>query len=123
MPSATITLKTKADADVVMTLVGQTPTSAEYKLTSRSLSVPKTMTFKYQLGNPGSLGNDKVFVEIKDSAQNATTGLVKTLGAKLELSIPRDAAITVEMVEDILCHYTSLLTDTNAEKLAAGTTP
>lgn len=123
MASATITLKDKADANVVFTLVGQTANGASYKVASRALSVPKTLDFEMKLGTPGSLGNDKIIITIKDSAANEDTGLVKTLVAKLEVSVPRDPAITTTMVEDIFCHFVPLFVDANAEALADGLVP
>jgi hypothetical protein len=123
MASASITLKTKADANVVYTLVGQTANGASYKDATRSLALPRTLDFQFVLGNPGSLGNDKIIVILKDSAENAATGLVKTLQLKIEVSVPRDAAITTTMVEDILCQLQALSVDANAEYLADAIVP
>jgi hypothetical protein len=41
----------------------------------------------------------------------------------MDLSIPRDSAITTEMVEDIICHWQSLAVDANAEFLADAMVP
>jgi len=123
MASATITVVDKAGANVVYSLVGQTSNGALYKVATRSLNVPKTLEFQFSLGQPGSLGNDKVVVILKDSAANATTGLVKTLQVRMEISIPRDAAITTAMVEDNICHWQSLAADAIAEVLADAMVP
>lgn len=96
MASATIVVVDKAGANQTFSLVGQTSNGALYKDATRALSVPRTLEFQFALGAPGSLGNDKISVIIKNSAANAVTGLVKTLQLKLEISVPRDAAITTD---------------------------
>ncbi len=123
MASATITLKDKADANIVYSLVGQTANGASYKDATRALSVPRTLDFQYVLGNPGSLGNDKLVITLKNSAANADTGLVKTLQLKIEISVPRDSAITTAMVEDIICQLQALSVDANAEIIADAMVP
>ncbi len=123
MASATIVLKDKADANITYSLVGQTANGASYKDATRALSTPRTLDFQFVLGNPGSLGNDKLIVTLKNSAANADTGLVKTLQLKIEISIPRDSAITTAMVEDIICQLQALCVDANAEILADAMVP
>lgn len=123
MASATIVVVNKAGENQTFSLVGQTANGALYKDATRSLAVPRTMEFKFDLGSPGSLGNDKISVIIRDSAQNETTGKVVTLQAKMELSVPRDAAITTAKVEDIICHWQSLAVDAIAESLADAMVP
>lgn len=123
MASATLTLVDLADANVVFTLVGQTSNGATYKVATRSLSLPKTMDFQYVLGAPGSLGNDKLIVTISDTVQNSTTGKVSTARAKLELSVPRDSAVTETVISDLLAHFTSLLTDARIGNIVDGIVP
>jgi hypothetical protein len=123
MSSSSITVKTKADANVVLTLAGQTANGALYLDATRQLAVPKTLSFNYQVGAPGSRGNDKLSVTLKDSAANAITGEVKTLQAKLEISVPRDAAITRTMVDEIICHFQALSVDAYAEAIAGALVP
>lgn len=123
MASATIVVVDKAGANQTFTLVGQTANGALYKDATRSLSLPRTLEFQFVLGNPGSLGNDKIIVTIKNSVQNSTTGKVVTLQCRMELSIPRDAAITTAMVEDMICHWQSLAIDAISENLADGIVP
>lgn len=123
MASATLTLVDLADANVVFTLVGQTSNGATYKVATRSLSLPKTLDFQYQLGAPGSLGNDKLIVTIADSVANSTTGKVSTARAKLEMSVPRDSAVTETVISDLLAHFTSLLTDARIGNIVDGIVP
>lgn len=123
MASATLTLVDLADANVVFTLVGQTANGALYKVATRSLVLPKTLEFQYQLGAPGSLGNDKLIVIIRDTTQNSTTGKVVTSTARLELSVPRDASVTETVMSDLLAHYTSLLTDARIGNIVDGIVP
>jgi len=123
MASATQVVVNKAGANQTFSLVGQTATGALYKDATRSLAEPRTMEFQFNLGNPGSLGNDKISVIIKDSHANATTGKVVTLVCRMDISIPRDSAITTAMVEDIICHWQSLAVDANSEYLADAMVP
>lgn len=123
MASSTITVIDLADANVVFTLAGQSENGALYKVATRSLSLPKTMEFQYQLGVPGSLGNDKLIVTMSDTVQNATSGKVVTARAKLEVSVPRDAAVTETVVSDLLAHFTSLLTDARIGNIVDGIVP
>jgi hypothetical protein len=122
MASATITLKDKADANVVFSLVGQTADGALYRDATRSLALPRTLEFKFNLGQPGSLGNDKITVTIKNSVADSD-GKVFTLQEKVELSIPRSTAVTTAMVEDIICHLQALSVEANAESLADALVP
>lgn len=123
MASATLTLTDLADANVVFTLVGQTSNGASYKVATRSLQLPKTLDFQFNIGSPGSLGNDKLIVTLRDSAANATTGKVVTAQAKLEVSVPRDAAVTETIVQDLMAHFTSLLTDARIGNIYDGIVP
>lgn len=123
MASSTITLVDLADADVVFTLAGQSDRGAAYKVAARALNVPKTLDFQYNLGTPGSLGNDKLFVTLRDSVQNADTGKIVSAQARIEVSIPRDSAITPTVVSDLLAHITSLLTDARIGNIVAGIVP
>lgn len=123
MASSSLVLVDLADANVTFTLAGQSATGALYKVATRSLALPKTMTFDFKLGSPGSLGNDKLVVTIADTVQNSTTGKVVTASAKLEVSVPRDAAVTETVVADLLAHFTSLMTDARINNIIDGIVP
>jgi hypothetical protein len=123
MPSATLTLVNLADANQVYSLVGSSDAGAVYKIAAQPLATPKTLSFKYQLGAPGSLGNDRMIVTLSDSRQNADTAAVKTASVILSVSIPRDAAITNEIVVDLLCQMTSLLSDARNANIADAVVP
>lgn len=123
MASATITLKNLADEDVVYSLVGVTPNGASYKDASRSLQLPRTMDFRFILGAPGSLGNDKISVTFRNSVQNSTTQKIVTVQSKLELSVPRDSAVTATVSGDILAMFQELLTDAKCAIIAGGMVP
>lgn len=123
MASASITLLDLANASQVYSLVGLTATGAAYKMADQELSTPRTLTFTSKIGAPGSLGNDKIVISLKDSRKNVDTGLVKTASVNLEVSIPRDAAITNANVVDMLCQLASLLTDANNAVIADAMVP
>jgi len=123
MSSATITLVNLADENQVYDLVGQTAAGASYKDTSRELSEPKTLTFQYKIGSVGSLGNDHLIVKLSNAVQNEDTGKLPNLTATLDVSVPRDAAITSADVVDMLCEMASLLSDARNANIADGIVP
>lgn len=123
MASSTITLTDKADANIVYSFVGQTDKGSVYRNASRSLGLPQSLDFRYQIGNPGSKGNDRISVSLKNSVQNADTGLVSTGSVTIQLSIPRDSEWTQTDSEDLLIQLQDLFTDANAALIADGITP
>jgi len=123
MASSSITVVTKADANVVFTLVGNTSQGASYKDVTRDLSVPRTLDFQYFIGNPGALGNDRMVITFRDSRLDTALGKVVTAQVKVEASVPRAAAITSTVVEDLLAHVCSLLTDARCENVADAVVP
>jgi hypothetical protein len=123
MASATITLKDKADANIVYTLVGQTDRGATYRNATRALGLPQSLSFSYNLGAPGALGNDRINITLRNSVQNGDTGLVSTGSVSIQLSIPRDSAWTTTDTEDLLIQLQDLFADANAEDIADGITP
>lgn len=123
MASDPITLLNLANDSQVYNLTGIKNSGAAYKMANQELATPRTLDFDFKIGAPGSLGNDTVVVTLRDSRQNADTGQVKTLSAKLILSIPRDAAITNAIVVDEICQMASLLSDANAAVLADAMVP
>lgn len=123
MASSSITLVDLADANVVFTLAGQSEKGAAYKVADRALNVPKTLDFQFNLGSPGSLGNDKLIVTLRDSVQNADTGKIVSAQVRVEVSVPRDSAITPTVVSDLLAHITSLFTDARIGNVVSGIVP
>jgi hypothetical protein len=123
MASATITLKDKADANIVYTQVGQTDRGAMYRNAGRALGKPQSLEFSYNLGNPGAKGNDRISISLKNTVQNDDTGLVSTGSVGIQLSVPRDSAWTQTDSEDLLIQLQDLFTDANAALLADAITP
>jgi hypothetical protein len=123
MASASITLVNEADANVVYSLAGQSESGATFKDVTRSLALPRTLNFEYNLGAVGSKGNDKLVVTLQDAKLNETSGEVKSLRARLEVSVPRDDAIVQQDIVDILCQLTSLLTDARNNNIADSVVP
>lgn len=124
MPSATITLHDKADNAIVMSLVGQTSSGALYKDASRSLSLPRTLEFSYQVGAPGTLGNDKLVVTYRNAVTDGgTPPKAAVLTAKLEVSAPRNAGVTSALIEDAICAFQDLVVDANAVVIADAMVP
>lgn len=123
MASATIVVKNYADANVTFTAAGSTPTGAIYKDSTRALSLPRTLEFSYQIGNPGAKGNDRLTVTIKDSVQNSSTGLVSTGSIKVEVSVPRDATWTETMTKDLMAYLQDLFVNGTIDSIADGMIP
>lgn len=123
MASSSITLKDKADANIVYTLVSQTENGAVYRNAARSLGLPQSLRFSTNIGAPGSKGNDRVNITLKNSVQNETTGLVSTGSVSIQLSIPRDSTFSVTDAEDLLVQLQDLFVDANAEDLVDGIVP
>lgn len=123
MASSSLTLNNLADVGVVFTLSGQSSDGALYKVATRSLSLPETLQFQYQLGSPGSLGNDKLIVTIADTTQNATTAKIVTTRLRMEVSVPRDAAATATTVNDLMAILASLLSDARLQNITAAVVP
>jgi hypothetical protein len=118
MPSAIITCKNLTDNNQDYSLIGSTPTGAEYKDASRSLALPQTLKFSMKIGNPGAKGNDKMTITMQNTKQNSTTGEYLTGTAKIELSIPRDAVWTASAAQDLIVQLQDLFSDTNSAAMA-----
>lgn len=123
MASATLTLLNRAGANVVYTLVGQTATGALYKDATRTLALPRTLEFQFTLGNPGSLSSDKLKVIFQDTVQNATSGKMYTLKDVVEITAPRDSAVTETFLQDILSQIASLLSSARIDNIIDGIVP
>lgn len=122
MASSTITLKDKADANVVYDLVGQTPTSAVYTNSDRTLGLPEKLTFTYKVGAPGSKGNDRIMCKLENCVEDGD-GLVSTGSVTVTLSVPRNSAWTTTFSEDLLIQLQDLFTDANSAVIALAQTP
>lgn len=123
MASATITLLNLADENVVYTLAGQTDKGALYKDATRSLGLPRTLEFNYQVGSPGARGNDKLIITLKDAVANADTTGSSVATVKVEFSVPRDSSWTDTFSSDILCQLASLLSDTRIANICDAIVP
>lgn len=109
MAAASFTLKDSANADVVFSLVGSTPKSAQYKLVSRALSLPLILEFLMNIGDPQSLANDKYVITLRNTVNNTGSQPGKSTGSlKCEISIPRDASWTNSLTQDLLQEFCSI---------------
>lgn len=110
MSASTIALADHSSADSTFTLAGATANGALYKDATRSLALPLSLQFAYNLGNPGSKSNDKLVTTIRNSAAHSTTGVVSTASIKVEISIPRDDdAHPAGSAEDLMAFVADLL--------------
>jgi hypothetical protein len=113
MASASHTLTDFLDATLDVDLVSQTLEGAVYRLSSRSFAEPFSLEFVNKIGAPGSNGNDKVTVLLRNTNSNTTTGKLYTSTAKLELSIPRDSDWDDASSKDMLARVINLMSDAN----------
>lgn len=104
-------------------LVSQTTSGALYKDTSRSLAEPLSIEFKFNIGAPGSKGNDKISVIIRDTVINSTTGLVSTGSISWIISVPRDSAFTAEKAQNLAAFITHSMSNTRIDDLLDGMVP
>lgn len=123
MASASFALDDLADADVTFVLAGSTSRGAEYRVADLPLSTPKTLEFQYNVGNPGSKGNDHLITTIRETVINEDTSVSSTAQLKLDLSVPRDEAWTTAMSKDLLAHLADLLTDARLTNIANAIVP
>jgi hypothetical protein len=123
MASTTITLKDEADANISYDLVGQSPTGAVYRDSTRSLGLPRSLNFNFAVGAPGAKGNDRITCKLSNSVQNSETGLVSTGSVTVVLSVPRDESWTIQMSQDMLIQLQDLFADASAITIAAAQVP
>lgn len=109
--------------NVTYTLAGQTSNGASYKNKDRALSLPQTLEFAYNIGQPTAKGNDKLNITLKNSVQNGTTDLISTGSLKIVVSVPRDSAWTQTDTEDLLAQVVDLLTNAKIADIADAMVP
>jgi len=106
MASASLTTKTHADADVVLTLVGQGKGYANYKLVTQPLNRPIDLTLNYKVGEAGSKSNDHLIATMRCTYAN-TDGTVSVGIASMDVSVPRGdgwASGNTENMVNMLTH-------------------
>jgi len=125
MAALTYTLQTLADANVVLTEQGRTPTGSIFKDTLRGLSVPQTLKLDFKVGAPGALGNDKILLTLSNSVANSAgnSPTVVTGSLKMEVSIPRASVWTATFTNDLMAELVSFLTDGRIANLTDALTP
>lgn len=95
----------------------------------REISIPYTVNVERKLSNSNSKSNDRVVLRVSRVERNASTGVLATLQATLEISIPKDQSILtateqkklVSIVASILNEGTAMeATNANITKLIEG---
>jgi hypothetical protein len=120
--SATHVLDELDDTEVTYTLAGQTAQGAEYKNVSRALSLPQTLDFSYNIGQPTSKGNDKLNITLKNAVQDAN-GVIAVGSLKIVVSVPRNTGWSSTDTADLLAQLVPLLIDANCTDIANGMVP
>jgi len=123
MASATHTMTNYDASTDTQTLVGHTTTGSAYKDVTRTLGLPKSLETSFKIGSAGAKGNDKAIISMRNSVLNATSGLISTGTAKIELSIPRDTAWTEAMSKNLLANVCLFCSNANIDKIVDGITP
>lgn len=117
MAQATIVTKNHANVDTTFTLASTRATGALYKMTSRSLSQPFTIEFKFLLGAPGAKGNDRLAIICSNTLLDAV-GVAQTATCKMEISVPRSAVFASPVPEDMLMHVATILAGSGGGNIA-----
>jgi len=122
--SVIVATTSHSSPDTNLTLVSQTENGSLYKDASRALSLPYTVEFKYKLGTPTALGNDKLIVKISNAVQDGGTGKTNVIQGTLELSVPRSAYVNAEAIKKVLRALTCVLGDeVRRDDFAAASAP
>jgi len=122
MASASYTLDKLDNTTTVFTLAGSTGRGAEYKLTSRALSLPLTLKIDFQVGATGSKGNDHLIVTIANTVQDSS-GVIGTGSVKIDVSVPRNSGWTGTDTDDLLAYVQSFLSDARLASIADALVP
>jgi hypothetical protein len=122
MASASYTLDRLDDTDQVVTLVGNTNRGAEYRDTTRALSLPYSLTIENQVGNSGAKGNDHVKIKISNTVADAD-GVTAVGSISVDLSIPRNTGWTGTNSDDLLAVLASFLSDARIASLGDALVP
>jgi len=93
MASASLTPYYNNSLQETFSLVSAGTDKTTWKVTGRDLALPKTLTIERKIGAPGKTANDHILIRISQSERNATTGLIATASATLDLSIARDTSV------------------------------
>jgi len=102
-------------------LVSTTADGCQWKVASRDIALPYSVTLKRKIGSSGKLSNDHVLVTISRTERNSTTGMLVTGSATLDISIPRDSAtVSATTMRYLVGELASILNDDAA--LAASNT-
>jgi len=126
MPSSTIALDNLANESQTYTLVGSSDRGATFKVATRALSQPKQLVFDYsKVGQPGSLGNDKLTVTMSNTVENSAgvSPAYLTGQAVVTVSIPRGPGWTVTNSNDLLAELASLLSDARLQSIVEAIVP
>lgn len=109
MPSSTFVLN-----GVTYNLVAQSSNGATYKNAARTLGLPQTLEFQYNVGNPGQKGNDRLNITLRNAVNNSTTGVVSVGSLSIVISVPRDSAWEDGFTEGIIDAASDLLSNTTS---------
>jgi hypothetical protein len=121
---SSLSLNNHADTPVTYTLTGSTNRGAEYRNMASSLAEPQSVMFTISVGGPSSKANDKVVISAREIALNGDDGTTAVGTARLEVSIPRNAAWTGDKTQDLMATIASLLSSEDwRDELAVGAVP
>lgn len=117
MAASSYSLDNLANTAVVFTQAGATATGAQYKVTSRTLQLPETLTIDFKIGSTGSKGNDHAVIKISNTVADSN-GVAATGSVTVDLSIPRNSGWTGTDSDDLLAFVQAFLTDARLANIA-----
>lgn len=119
MFTATQTLDDASGDDVVFTLVSQDGTGTRRLDVASNLAFPGLLVIKHSVNGSGANAVDRHLVQVSRTV-DATSG-PKTAVVNFTLSIPRDTAITNQIVLDMVANLVDFVVDGGLATPLAGT--
>lgn len=109
MFTATQTLDDASGDDVVYALISQDGTGTRRIDTASNLAFPGTLSIKHSVNGTGAQAVDRHLVQLSRVVE-ATSG-PKTLVCNFTISVPRDTAVTNQLVFDAVANIIDFLVD------------
>lgn len=114
-----ITLDKQDGTDVVYRLINQDGTGSRRIDVTTNLSAPKLMTIRHSSQGKGSDAVDRHLVSLTQTVSGSAAP--RTLTCNFTVAVPRDAAVTAQMVKDLITNLVDFLADGSVASLATMT--
>lgn len=112
-----------ADVAVTFMLASQDRKTAVYMAPGSSLTEPLRMDISVDLKPAGNRGSDRVTVAASHTKLNAVTGLPATARVSVQVVLPRDAAISQDVRDNLRAYVVNYFTTANFALICDGIVP